>query len=313
MSARVSAWLLLAAGDSRQHGGNEGYDDQADVYYTWDSTVPNHARIKAGDPIAIWDKDRLLGVSVIEEITTRDTEKLIFKCRRCGTSKIKARSTLSPRYRCQECGEVFEKPESQAVNVTEYRSRHDAAWSSLENLLSGPELRGLCTSPKSQLSMRSLRWSDFQQAVSQRGAAHALERVVHRSPDFLFPHGHILQTVRVRRGQRQFREHLLASYGEQCAFTGMAPARALEAGHLYSYAELGVHYEHGGLLLRRDVHRLFDDGWLAVDPDGLKIHVSDNLLRFPQYGSLDGHSLKVRVRASQVDWLARHWHEHRAG
>jgi hypothetical protein len=30
--SEVSAWLLMAAGDNRQHGGNSGYDDQADVY-----------------------------------------------------------------------------------------------------------------------------------------------------------------------------------------------------------------------------------------------------------------------------------------
>ena len=32
----VQAWLLMTVGENRQHGGNAGYDDQADVYYTWD-------------------------------------------------------------------------------------------------------------------------------------------------------------------------------------------------------------------------------------------------------------------------------------
>ena len=43
-----NAWLLMTVGNDRQHGGNSGYDDQVDVYYTWDSTVPNHANIKRG-------------------------------------------------------------------------------------------------------------------------------------------------------------------------------------------------------------------------------------------------------------------------
>lgn len=94
--------------------------------------------------------------------------------------------------------------------------------------------------------MRPLRWDAFQAAARSRGAERAVSRVAHRAPDFALPQGHILEIVRVRRGQRQFREHLLGAQGETCAFTGEAPARVLEAGHLYSYAELGVHHEHGG-------------------------------------------------------------------
>jgi len=308
----VSAWLLMTVGENRQHGGNAGYDDQADVYYTWDSTVPNHAQVEPGDPIAIWDKTRLLGISVIEEIEEEAKEKLLFKCPHCGKAGIKARRTMSPRYKCYKCKGAFDTPDVQTTTVTEYRSRHDAAWTSLENLLPGADLRELCESPRSQLSMRSLRWDAFQVALSSKGADRAVERVVHRAPDFAFPQGHFLDIVRVRRGQRQFREHLINAQGERCAFTGEAPARVLEAGHLYSYAELGVHHEHGGLLLRRDVHRLFDDGWLAVDPGTLKVDVADNLGAFPQYASLHDRQLQTRLRDSQVGWIARHWAEHRA-
>jgi len=308
----VSAWLLMTVGDNRQHGGNAGYDDQADVYYTWDSTVPNHTQIKTGDPIAIWDKDQLLGISVVEEIEEEVKEKLLFKCPHCGKAGIKARQTISPRYKCYKCEGVFDTPDTQTVTVTEYRSRHDAAWTSLENLLPGADLRQLCESPKSQLSMRSLRWGAFQEAISSKGAERAVERVVHRAPDLAFPQGHFLEIVRVRRGQRKFREHLLEAQGETCAFTGEAPTRVLEAGHLYSYAELGVHHEHGGLLLRRDIHRLFDDGWLAVDPGTLRVDVADALEAFPQYASLHDRCLQTRLRDSQIEWLARHWAEHRA-
>lgn len=308
----VTAWLFMTVGDNRQHGGNAGYDDQADVYYTWDSTVPNHAQIKAGDPIAIWDKEHLLGISVIEEIETEVKEKLLFKCPHCGRAGIKARRSISPKYKCYKCKGEFETPETQKATVTEYRSRHDAAWTSLENLLPGAVLRGLCKRPKSQLSMRSLRWEAFQEAISSKGADRAVERVVQRAPDFAFPKGHTLEIVRVRRGQSQFRGHLLDAQGQICAFTGRAPARVLEAGHLYSYAELGVHHQHGGLLLRRDIHRLFDDGWLAVHPDSRKVDVANTLEAFPQYASLHDRPLQTNLRDSQVEWLARHWAEHRA-
>lgn len=307
-----SAWLMMTVGENRQHGGNSGYDDQADVYYTWDSTVPNHSNIEVGDPVVLWDKDRLLGLSVIEEIETKTTEKLLFKCPDCGMAGIKARKTRLPKYKCYKCGNEFELPRTQAAVVTEYRSRHDAAWTSLDNLLPGSDLRKLCESPKSQLSMRALRWEPFQTALASKGATRALERVTNRSSDYSFPQGHKLGLVRVRRGQRQFREHLFGTQGQTCAFTGPAPARVLEAGHLYSYAQLGIHHEHGGLLVRRDIHRLFDDGWLAVAPGRLSIDVSTELAHFPQYANLHDRRLQTPLHETQVEWLAQHWAEHRA-
>jgi hypothetical protein len=314
----------MAVGDNRQHGGNAGYDDQPDVYYTWDSTVSNYANIKVGDPVAVWDKERLLGISVVEEIETAVKEKLLFRCPNggCARAGIKERRVKRPRFRCQECGLEFEEPSTSVATVTEYRSRHDAAWTSLDNLLSGQHLRGLCASPKSQLSMRSLNWTAFRDALEDRGAERAVSRVLNRAPDFFlppqggvqitFPSGHMQAVVRVRRGQRNFRDHLLKSFGERCAFTGSAPDRVLEAGHLYSYARLGEHHEHGGLLLRRDVHRLFDDGWLAVDPATLKVDVSSRLGSHPQYTQLHERRLHVHLHDKQVEWLHKHWSEHRA-
>src|SRR5690606_41932078 len=115
---------------------------------------------------------------------------------------------------------------------------------------------------------------------------------------FEMPQGFTRALVRVRRGQRQFREHLLSAQGEVCAFTGGAPARVLEAGHLYSYAQLGTHFEHGGLMLRRDVHRLFDDGLLAVEPSRLRVDVAHELAVFPQYARL--HDRRSEEHTSEL-------------
>lgn len=99
--------------------------------------------------------------------------------------------------------------------------------------------------------------------------------------------------------------------GNVCASTGGAPERVLEAGHLYSYAQLGTHFEHGGLMLRRDIHRLFDDGLLAVEPSKLHIDVSPDLAAYPQYARLHHEPLSSQLRDSQLEWLAKHWTEHR--
>lgn len=324
MAPRVPrAWLVMAVGNDRQHGGNSGYDDQVDVYYSWDSTVPNHRRVSAGDVVALWDKKRMLGVSVIEDVVSEPgRKKLLFRCPVCGRASFKARSRKTPRYLCNTCKAEFDMPITETATVTTYRSRHDAAWTPLEGLLDGDELRRLCVSPGSQLSMRQLDWTAFSAALTQRGAERAIERVSSRAPDLMYPsrrgmaeaefsQGHVEAFVRVRRGQQQFRQRLLRTQGSVCAFTGSAPERVLEAGHLYSYASLGQHRDHGGLMLRRDVHRLFDDGWLAVSPSSLRIHVSSELKSFTQYAQLDGEQLTTKVSGGQRSWLEKHWAEHR--
>jgi predicted restriction endonuclease len=115
----------------------------------------------------------------------------------------------------------------------------------------------------------------------------------------------------VRIGQPVFRAHLIKKYGSQCAFSGSAPAEVLEACHLYSYAEIGRHDIEGGLLLRRDLHRLFDQGLLAVEADG-KIDVADPLKSYELYAALHGQRLKVTTTGGQRDWLALHWTEWRS-
>lgn len=311
----------MAAGENRGHGGNFGYDDQLDSYYSWDSKVPNHRNLKVGDPVALWDKERLLGVSVIEEIETSGGRKTQLRCPDCGRTRIQPRKNTALRFRCSKCGHEFETPVVEQVDVVQYTARYDAAWTSLDGLLDKHELKQLNTNKGSINSMRELDWPAFREVLVDRGAGRAVERLTARTPDLSWqpPDGSPVEAaggfgqaiVRVRRGQRQFRENLLADQGSTCAFTGDAPERVLEAGHLYSYAKLGTHFRYGGLMLRRDIHRLFDDGSLAVDPALLRIDVGSDLAQYPQYAQLHGEPLMTRLVDDQVEWLGKHWDEHR--
>lgn len=315
------AWLLMAAGDNRGHGGNAGYDDMVDTYYSRDSNVPNHKNLRVGEPIALWDKDRLLGVSVIEEIETSAGLKVLNRCPKCTTTRISDRKRSEPRYRCMKCRQEFATPVPDVVEVLEYRARYDAAWTSLEGVLDGSEIRTLAVNPGDINAMRPLVWTAFREALVAKDAVRAVARVSARvdinwqQPEsgvlVEAPHGFSHALVRVRRGQQQFRDQLLALHGSVCAFTGGAPARVLEAGHLYSYAQLGTHFKHGGLMLRRDIHRLFDDGSLAVRPSTLRVDVAPVLATYPQYARLHDEPLTLRLKDEQVEWLGRHWDEHR--
>jgi len=74
------------------------------------------------------------------------------------------------------------------------------------------------------------------------------------------------RTVRPRLGQGTFRYALEQAYG-QCAVTGEHSLPALDAAHIVPYGDGGDHALENGLLLRADVHRLFDGGYVTVTGD----------------------------------------------
>ena len=74
------------------------------------------------------------------------------------------------------------------------------------------------------------------------------------------------QVVRPRLGQGTFRFAVERAYGK-CAVTREHSLPALEAAHITPFTEGGPHELANGLLLRADVHRLFDRGYVTVTPD----------------------------------------------
>lgn len=82
--------------------------------------------------------------------------------------------------------------------------------------------------------------------------------------------------VRPRLGQGIFRVAVTGAYSRACAVTGEHSLPALDAAHIRPYGEGGAHEVSNGLLLRSDIHRLFDKGYVGVTPD-YQFVVSDRL------------------------------------
>jgi putative restriction endonuclease len=74
-------------------------------------------------------------------------------------------------------------------------------------------------------------------------------------------------SVRPRLGQRSFRVAVLDSYGRRCAITNEKTLPVLEAAHIREYHDLPVHSIDNGILLRADIHKLFDSGYVTVTPE----------------------------------------------
>ena len=117
----------------------------------------------------------------------------------------------------------------------------------------------------------------------------------------------ITAELRVRRGQNKLRKNLLELYDGKCCITGFAVADALHACHLIPHAESGWNSSTNALLLRSDIHDLFDAQLIGIEPKTLKIRVKDAL--FPEYGKYHGRLLAVRKDhvAPNQEALKKRW------
>jgi len=72
--------------------------------------------------------------------------------------------------------------------------------------------------------------------------------------------------TRRRLGQGAFRVLITDIYHRRCAVTGGKALPALEAAHIRPVSQHGEHRVDNGILLRSDIHRLFDRGYVTIDP-----------------------------------------------
>lgn len=120
------------------------------------------------------------------------------------------------------------------------------------------------------------------------------------------------QLVVPRLGQGAFRILVTDDYQRRCAITGEKTLPALDAAHIRPYSEGGEHAPSNGILLRRDIHSLFDAGYVTVSPS-LRFEVSGKIREEFENGrhyyALHGQPLAVpRNSIHRPDPGALGWH-----
>jgi hypothetical protein len=118
---------------------------------------------------------------------------------------------------------------------------------------------------------------------------------------------------RVRKGQSRFRKALQNLYGSRCAFTGTPEEAVLEACHIISHAKTGNNSLDNGLLLRSDIHVLFDEHLMTLANDGVHILVHKDVTA-PEYACLnrtapglrpatpESHLALIRQHNAELAW-----------
>ncbi len=114
-------------------------------------------------------------------------------------------------------------------------------------------------------------WEACQERTAGRIIPTRTPKVAEPRPRFGEPYA-----VIPRLGQGTFRIAVTEAYTRACAVTGEHSLPALDAAHIRAYSAEGPHDVRNGLLLRADLHRLFDQGYITITPDH-RIEVSGRL------------------------------------
>jgi predicted restriction endonuclease len=109
--------------------------------------------------------------------------------------------------------------------------------------------------------------------------------------------------VAPRLGQGSFRALVTDAYRYRCAISLERTLPVLQAAHIRPYAEGGQHELSNGLLLRSDLHTLFDQHYLTIEPNKKTLIISRRIREQFENGR-DYYALKERLLAKPADALA---------
>jgi putative restriction endonuclease len=105
-------------------------------------------------------------------------------------------------------------------------------------------------------------WSEVMERLRSASATQVQEPMAasarHGKPTLITP----------RLGQGAFRLTVIDSYERRCAVSGEKTLPILDAAHIRAFEAGGEHTPSNGILLRTDIHRLFDLGYVTVSPEG---------------------------------------------
>lgn len=102
----------------------------------------------------------------------------------------------------------------------------------------------------------------------------------------------VLASIVRRQGQPAFRRLLLEIYDGACAFSGCTVPEILDAAHIMPYKGMATNHPQNGLLLRTDLHTLFDIHLLTVDTADMTIIVAPSL-QATEYALLSGKKVRL--------------------
>jgi hypothetical protein len=109
------------------------------------------------------------------------------------------------------------------------------------------------------------------------------------------------RAIKERPGQVKFRAELMQAYGNRCCITDCPVAAALEGAHIDPFENATHDHPTNGILLRRDLHRLFDVDLVAVNPRTMRVEFAPELRLYRPYRELHGRRVRLPLAGLMPD------------
>jgi putative restriction endonuclease len=308
-------WLVLTFGEDRAYAGNAGYDDSPGKWYSYDSFVANHRQIAIGHSVILCDKIRALGIARIETIVSEASTRVFQRCPACEHTGIKKRKTKHPEFRCER-GHEFETPVQQTVSCTKYTADFGGSYTAFKDDFGRDFLRAGCPRYSDQLAMQEFDFLRMEMTFrstypvtagllegwirNSYPQAEAGEEVDPVESERYTPmegdeRERVVRQILARRGQQGFRDKLRMRYGDQCAISGCYVLHVLEAAHIRPYRGKVDNHVENGLLLRADLHTLFDLDLIGIEPTTLTVHCHSAIAQ-DEYKQFQGRELACSLK-----------------
>ncbi|QRK14191.1 HNH endonuclease [Archangium violaceum] len=176
--------------------------------------------------------------------------------------------------------------------IVKYEAHYDGVFQRVPGHIPVQAVRRACPNYNPQLSMQKVELEHLEE-----GPAKLLLRLAEALPEAILGLGlmaedsseepyvlderderrRIARQIRERRGQGLFRQELRERFGDTCLVTRCRLPDLLEAAHISPYRGEKDNHPSNGLLLRADIHTLFDLDLLGINPETLQVSLHPRL------------------------------------
>ena len=278
----MTGWVDFLSAD---HVSNREICKQVGLW----ATPSNAGGAEAGDDLFLWKPAPDSGWLVHCRVTS-------------APRKVRAGERLpwpdDRRYKYVMGIEVISKPSSHIS----MRGAEAAATAGLVHHVKLSQFGRMTAAGAEQLSAQFPRPSRVEQALEELLTAAGIE-----PPPDVDQRDYARRIIAVRRGQQAFRQGLLRAFDRTCCISGSQVEATLEAAHIRPFRATGSHAPGNGLLLRADLHTLFDLRLVTVLPYGT-VRVAPEL-RGSEYQEFDERQIRRPADVGHAplrDALAEH-------
>jgi putative restriction endonuclease len=292
--------------------------------YSYESDDRRKRQISAGDLLFLRDQTRLLAAARVENVVSEKREQMVGKCPVCGLAEIGLRKKRDIPYRCFH-GHEFLRPVESTHSIIVHTAHFTRECVRIAAQIEAAELRPFELTNSRHMKLKICDISGLCDYIARRD--HTVlpvlknwlkSRAVDLADTDADAVGELplsisdaqdrpLQAIRMRRGSTTFRDKLLSRYGQRCMISGCSVLALLESCHVGPTQRPDDDHPANGLLLRSDLHTLFDLNLIGLNPSNLEVAVHDSLVgteyqKFAGTNLILGGCKGIDMRALRARW-----------